>query len=247
MRIGDRREFFDVGRYFPCGFWWARGFDQWSWIDEGLTEGLPAQLLKALSATTGYMVAILLFPGWLLNLNPLRKVHIAHVELDKYVQEMIRVERGRLNKNTDHQSSTTRGNLLTAVMRSPFPDAQANNKITGANRKETSTDDEIMGNLFIYLLAGKFNPPARTYGGLLKIIGYGTTANVITYALITLTLRAGIQNKFVEEIDAVYSKVATAGRSELSYIEGFEELQYTYEFMVSSLISASSTSADIPP
>jgi hypothetical protein len=70
---------------------------------------------------------------------------------------MIRVERERLQQNADHRSSTAKGNLLTAVMRPSFSDAQANNKITGANRKETFTEDEVMGNLFVYLLAGTFS------------------------------------------------------------------------------------------
>jgi hypothetical protein len=51
--------------------------------------------------------------------------------------------------------------------------------------------------------------------------------------LITLALRPDIQDKVIEEIDAVYADAASAGRTELSYNEDFEKLQYTYGFMVS--------------
>jgi cytochrome P450 len=124
--------------------------------EKDIPKEYKISFLKAISDTATYIVAILIFPGWLLKLTPLRKAHVAQVELEKYLREMIRVERERLQQNADHQSSTAKGNLLTAVMRSSFSDAQANNKVTGANRKETFTEDEVMGNLFVYLLAGTF-------------------------------------------------------------------------------------------
>jgi hypothetical protein len=47
-----------------------------------------------------------------------------------------------------------------------------------------------------------------------------------------LALRGDIQDKVIEEIDAVYAEAAAAGRKELTYSDDFEKLQYTYGFMV---------------
>lgn len=124
--------------------------------DKDIPKGYKLGFLKALQDTTHYMVAILVLPGWLLNLTPLRKAHLAHMQLDKYLREMIRVEKWRIEDNADHQSSDARGNLLNAVMRASYSEEKTNiPSIPGAqNRKQAFTEDEIMGNLFIYLLAG---------------------------------------------------------------------------------------------
>lgn len=114
--------------------------------------------LQAIHDTTSHMVSILMLPGWLLNLTPLRKAHLAHAQLDKYLREMIRAERKKLQQDENHQSSTAKGNLLTAVMRASFSEGQATNKASNSAlriRKEAFNEDEVLGNLFIYLLAGK--------------------------------------------------------------------------------------------
>ncbi|OCL05914.1 cytochrome P450 [Glonium stellatum] len=182
--------------------------------EKDIPRGYKMSFLKAINDTTANMVPILMLPGWLLNLTPLREAHVAHAQLDKYLREMIRVEKRKIGDNADYQSTTARGNLLTAVLRAATSEAQPGNKKADLGRKEAFTEDEVMGNLFIYLLAG-----------------YETTANAITYGLITLALRNDIQDKIVEEIDAIYVEAASAGRSELTYGDDFEKLRYTYGFM----------------
>lgn len=124
--------------------------------DKDIPKGYKLSFLEALHGTTHYMVAILILPGWLLNLMPLRKAHVAHTQLDKYLREMIRVEKGKIEDNADHQSSDAQGNLLNAVMRASHSEERINMpKMPGAQcRKQAFTEDEVMGNLFIYLLAG---------------------------------------------------------------------------------------------
>ncbi|KAF4540642.1 Cytochrome P450 oxidoreductase [Lasiodiplodia theobromae] len=184
---------------------------------EGQTipPGHQISFFRAIHNTTNYMVAILLLPGWLLNLTPLRKAHVAHRELDRYLREMIRHERARIEENADHQSATARGNLLTAVLRASWSDSKQNTGATAEKgRKKGFTDDEVMGNLFIYLLAG-----------------YETTANAIAYGLIVLALHQNIQTEVINEVDAVYARAQQAGRTKLTYSDDFEALEYTYGFM----------------
>ena len=121
-----------------------------------LPQGHRMSFLKALSDTTTHMVAILVTPGWLLKLTPKSKAHLAHRELDAYLRELIREENLRIQANKDLESSTARGNLLTSVIQASNSEAKANRDQSSSNveRKDGFTEDEVMGNLFIYLLAG---------------------------------------------------------------------------------------------
>ncbi|KAL8692054.1 MAG: hypothetical protein Q9218_002840 [Villophora microphyllina] len=182
--------------------------------EEHVPPGYKLSFLKAISDTTTYMVAILLFPGWLLNFTPLRKAHTAHVELDRYLREMIREEQSQIERDSSYEKSEARANLLTSVIRASKTEAQIDSKKTGSSRKDMFTEDEVLGNLFIYLLAG-----------------YETTANAIIYGLIVLALYPEIQSKVAEEINALWSAALGEGRNGLSYTEDFEKLIYTYAFM----------------
>lgn len=178
-------------------------------------QGYKLSFLRAINDTTANMIAILLLPAWLMVLTPLSKAALAHSQLDKYMRELIRSEEMNISKDQNHESAAARGNLLTSLLRSSANEATST-KTSG--RKVAFTEDEVMGNLFIYLLAG-----------------YETTANAIVYGLITLALRQDIQDKVIEEIVQVHAQAAKEGRAEPTYAEDFEKLQYTYGFMVKIL------------
>lgn len=128
---------------------------------DDIPPGHKLSFLRAINDTTQWMIPILLLPGWLLNLTPLRAAHVAHKELETYMREMITSEKKNLRENLEYQSASSKGNLLTAVMKASASEARAANKSTGGTKKETFTDDEVLGNLFIYLLAGGSHPPPR--------------------------------------------------------------------------------------
>jgi len=134
------------------------------------------------------------------------------------MRNMIRTEKDSIRSNEEYQSVSARGNLLTSVMRASALDAATSAKVGGHKRKEAFSEDEVMGNLFIYLLAG-----------------YETTANAIVYGLITLALHHEIQDAVIADIDSAYEVAAAAGRTELTYEDDFESLQYTYGFMYETL------------
>lgn len=132
--------------------------------EKNLPKGHTMSFLKAISDTTRYMVAILVAPGWLLNLTPLKKSHAAYTELDRYLREMIQADDSRIKGNANYESSAARGNLLTAVMRASINEGKSNKTLSKGDRKEAFTEDEVMGNLFIYLLAGnEFDALRRSY------------------------------------------------------------------------------------
>jgi cytochrome P450 len=125
--------------------------------DEEIPEGYKMSFFNAMAYTTGNMISILLLPGWLLRLSPLRKAGVAYAQLEKYLREMIRAEKEHITVNKDHQSKTAKGNLLTEVLKASASEGNLDKQVPGSlQRKDAFSEDEIMGNLFVYLLAGKF-------------------------------------------------------------------------------------------
>lgn len=185
--------------------------------EKALPVGHSLTFLEAMTKTMIYMIPVLLMPRWLMRVTPLRHAAIAHGEFENYVREMIRKEKYRISKSKDNESAAIRGNLLTSVLQASADHAIAAEKSDDyATRKRTFTEDEVMGNLFLYLLAG-----------------YETTANSILYGLICLALYPDMQENLIGELDRVYREAADQGRSELTYTDDFSKLEYTYGFMVS--------------
>lgn len=181
-----------------------------------LPTGHTMTFLEAMTKTMIYMIPVLLLPRWLMYMSPLRNAAVAHREFEKYVREMIREEKRKISESRRYESVSARGNLLTSVLQASADQAIAVSKPDDVNaRKQAFTEDEVMGNLFLYLLAG-----------------YETTANSILYGLICLALYPDIQDKVIAEVDQVYEQAAKQGRSELTYADDFEKLEYTYGFMV---------------
>lgn len=172
--------------------------------------GFKLSLLHALHTVVTYMVKILIVPKWLMKITPMANIALAHTELEHYMRAMIKSETAKVEKDAEYQSSDAKGNLLTSLLRASAKEGAA----LGKGRKHAFTEDEVLGNLFLYLLAG-----------------YETTANAITYGLITLALRQDLQDLVVAEIDGVYEEAGSAGRTELNYADDFGKLKYTFGFM----------------
>lgn len=184
-------------------------------------SGYKMSFLKAIHETVDHLVAILLLPKWLMRLTHLREVASAHSQFEKYLREIIRTEKQKISENKNYESKAARGNLLTSVLRASALEGVSGGKVTDdeEGKKRAFTEDEVMGNVATFLMAG-----------------YETTANAIRYGLIVLALRPDLQDNVTEEIDHTYAQAAAEGRKELSFAEDFEKLTYTYGFMVTQLI-----------
>lgn len=101
------------------------------------------------------MIAILLLPKWLLRRSPWNIAARSHDEFEMYVRELIEAEKERVFENKTVEYST-RGNLLTAILQASVDEAAADSgpMVKTANKTYFS-DDEVLGNAFMYLLAGK--------------------------------------------------------------------------------------------
>ncbi|KAI1812284.1 putative cytochrome P450 oxidoreductase [Poronia punctata] len=203
--------------------------------EQDIPPGYRVSFLTALRNTTRFILPILLFPMWLLDFMPwYSEASLAKGQLDKYLRTLIQKERAKgggeeqdnNNNNRTDLDLVSRANLLHAVVHAVEGEEgrehlQQTNKNGGGKgngrRKEKKhgfTEDEVMGNLFIYMLAG-----------------YETTANSIQYGLLVLAANPDIQSKVTAEIDRVYDEAALEGRHALTYNEDFAKLEYTFGYM----------------
>lgn len=127
---------------------------QLEWNDRNVPEGHGLTFLEAMTGVVKYMIAILLLPKWLLRRSPWSIAAQSHYEFELYVRELIGAEKARILENRTVEYST-RGNLLTAIIQSSADEAAATLARTiKTGEKSYFSDDEVLGNAFIYLLAG---------------------------------------------------------------------------------------------
>ncbi|KAI2621580.1 putative cytochrome P450 oxidoreductase [Xylaria nigripes] len=180
---------------------------------QDIPTGYKVSFLSALRNTARNILPILLFPVWLLNITPYAEASLAKQQLDKYLRQLIQNERAR---GVDNEADLmSRADLLHTVVHAVASEEDKDQTTNGGKViKKGFTEDEVMGNLFIYMLAG-----------------YDTTANSIQYGLLVLAANPDIQSKVIEEVDRVYEEAALEGRQELTYNEDFAKLEYTFGYM----------------
>ncbi|KAK4233885.1 cytochrome P450 [Achaetomium macrosporum] len=172
--------------------------------------GHEYSLVSALTHVVSHLPHILLLPRWVLRWSPWPVAYRAANELDQYIDEMLAEEREKLERGDAGEAY--RENLLTAVLRSNI--AAEKSKDAAAIGRTALTHEEIKGNVFIFLVAG-----------------YDTTANTALFSSLVLALHKEVQDRILQEIDAVYNRAQKAGRSELSYTDDFPQFRYLVAFM----------------
>lgn len=130
--------------------------------------------------------AIIILPKWLLRngTKTMRVAHEAYIEWGKYMNELYQSKKQAIRSGKlqdagvlDLMGALCQGAGLTAESLGD-PEKQA---------PQMLTDDEIMGNAFVFMLAG-----------------HETTANVIHYSLVMLALHAASQKHMQADIDDVF-------------------------------------------
>ena len=135
--------------------------EQLDWDDHVIREGHTLSFLQAMSGVVHYMVHILLLPKWLLRISPWKVAARAHTEFEWYVRELIAAEKERIwHKGSSEGRS--KGNLLTALLQASNDEIKTDTHVARGEKKTYFSDDEVLGNAFIYLLAGKCNIPIKS-------------------------------------------------------------------------------------
>lgn len=156
------------------------GFGQTYDYKVGLTklpEGHTMSYRDALAAVlSDIMTAVLVtkLPISLSFLPAFKRMEHAMDEFRRYMAEMVDQER-----NASRPSS--RDNLMSALVRA------ADTSKSGGSARESLTDEELYGNLFIWNLAG-----------------HDTTANTLAFAVTLLSVHPEVQEWISEEINSVF-------------------------------------------
>jgi cytochrome P450 len=128
---------------------------QADWVEDSkaVPQGHSLSLVAAIFGVVMHLPHILLMPKWLLRNSPWKIAHTAYVEFEQYMNELLAEAKAGLQRGVKTESGAARENLLTAVLRSS--EEGAKQAVAGPGGRTSLTDEEIKGNVFIFLLAGK--------------------------------------------------------------------------------------------
>lgn len=133
----------------------AAGFGKqlsWEGSDMPTPQGHSMSFLESLTGVVNHIVLILLFPKWFLRFSPWTKVAFAYAEFENYMRELITEEKANLFHDAGSDNKT-RGNLLTAVLKASALEGAGPVSEKGL-KKTYFSDDEVLGNAFMFILAG---------------------------------------------------------------------------------------------
>ncbi|SLM41142.1 cytochrome p450 [Lasallia pustulata] len=154
-------------------------------------RGHTMSYTDALSSLLHRLIAVLLLPKFLLKHIPfkvVRNAYESYVEWGKYMNEMYQdkkaeVAAGKEQEGMDLMGALVRGAGLNidTLNRSPSPEKGQKPP------KQALTDNEIIGNAFVFILAG-----------------HETTANAIHFSLIYLALNLSSQRHLQRDLDCIF-------------------------------------------
>lgn len=168
-------------------------------------EGGGVEFAHAVENLNANLMSIFLTPKWWLRFAPATsaagRARAAYAAFGGFMRGMLDAERQRMADGASEES------LLTAIL-----DAAAHEDKEGRRM----TDEEVMGNAFIFLFAG-----------------HETTANTLHYGLLQLAAHPNVQEEVIAEIDALRAAAKAEGR-ELGY-EDFTRARWLMAVMNETL------------
>jgi len=181
----------------------GRQFD-WEENDKKTTpEGHSMTLIGSVMSLIFHLPHMVLLPKWFLRRSPWADGMVAHKEFEQYMHEFVAEEKVKIANNAE--DTRMKGNLLTNLVK-------AN---AGETKGSALQDNEVTGNLFMFLMAG-----------------YDTSAATMIYSVINMVLHPELQDQMVEEIDRVFDEARAEGRDQLTYENDYHKFRYVLSFMV---------------
>src|SRR5947207_9588681 len=121
---------------YGCSFAWESSVD--------IPPGHRLSFRDSIRMTLDNLITLAVVPSWLrkLPIKHLRETQLAYVEFGKYLRDL--VDLGKRYQGS--KSGIGEDNIINALVRQSMED----HNLTG----RVLTDDEVVGNAFIFLLAG---------------------------------------------------------------------------------------------
>ena len=158
-----------------------------------IPQGHTLTYKDALSGLLENIIVVLMTPKWLLRNSPL-KLHKtaqeAYIEWGKYMREMYEdkrteVKKGETTEGMDLMGALVKGAGITADSLNADMNGDPEKGASPVN-KQLLTDDEILGNAFVFILAG-----------------HETAANTIHFSILYLAMHWSSQQRLHKDLDAI--------------------------------------------
>jgi cytochrome P450 len=158
--------------------------------EEGTTAVPPGHTMtykSALETLLHQLLSVIIIPKWFLKISPF-KIHQttyeAYTEWGQYMREMYDTKRNDVKNGTqlgdmDLMGALVKGAGITSESLNAEPDGKGGSK-------QILSDDEILGNAFVFILAG-----------------HETAANTIHFSLVFLAMHMMSQKRLQSDLDSI--------------------------------------------
>ena len=189
-------------------------------MTEKPTPGFKQTYIQSVKAIIHNVDGPILLPKWFLLNYPsflpgyqrFKALGYGKQEFPLHTNAMVEAERQRLKE----QQSVSRSNIMSQLVQaSEHGDSES--KTAAESKTKALSDEEMMGNLFVFTAAG-----------------FDTTANSISYALVLLARYPQWQDWLIEEVDNILPTNVTID-DELDYASVFPKATRVLAFMLETL------------
>ncbi|MCJ1243607.1 hypothetical protein MMC30_000804 [Trapelia coarctata] len=155
---------------------------------EGMTEGHTMTYTDALQTLLHHLIVVILVPKFLMRYVPIQYIRTGYEsfrEWGMYMNEMFQAKKadiiaGKETDGLDLMGALVKGAGITAAS-------------SGEQTKQILTDAEIMGNAFVFILAG-----------------HETAANSIHFSILYLALKISSQRRLQTDLDTIFEGKPTS-------------------------------------
>ncbi|KAL9618179.1 MAG: hypothetical protein Q9160_007075 [Pyrenula sp. 1 TL-2023] len=152
-------------------------------------KGHKMSYTYALHSLLKNILPVMILPGWFMKRSPfamLRKAHDAHIEWKKYMQEMVAEKKAALQ---DGKHEIGEMDIMAQLIKGQVQGAAEKS----TNQGEVLTDSEVLGNAFVFMLAG-----------------HETAANSIHFSILYLALDIAAQRRLQKDLDGIFKGKPTS-------------------------------------
>ena len=182
-------------------------------------QGFKQTYIQSVKSVIHNVTGPILLPQWFLSNYPrsfpgyenLKSLSYAMQEFPVHTMGMLEKERERTKAN----GSGTRSNIMSQLLQASERPIDEDAKTAKGDQTKALSDEEMMGNLFVFTAAG-----------------FDTTANTVSYALVLLARYPQWQKWLLEEIDNI---LPADSPEELDYAATFPKATRLMAFMFETL------------
>ena len=147
---------------------------------------------EAMHATMDHLIHIVIFPSWLLRIAPFRyarMLYTAHVETIKYLNELMQQKEDDLMRQNSGKGKRLGFDLMSALVATKIQHREATTDKSGGTtvgNEEALTDQAILANVFLMMIAG-----------------HETTAHTLLVTLLHMALHLDWQREVQRDLDRI--------------------------------------------